>query len=365
ALQNNPQVKSATLEVEQQKALKKTAYELPKTNFSVIRGQINTPVKDNYYGISQDIYFPSVYVKQSKAQNENTLLSNKNLLVTQSELIRNVKSTFFRLIYANEYLKLLAYQDSVYKNFSERAEVKYKTGESSYLEMISAKNKYTEIQLQKKQAETDNIIYRQELRKLLNVDSLFSVTYEKYEKLTLTIVTDTLVIKQNPLLGYYNQKIVLANAEYAVEKNKFFSNFSIGYWTQSIDLVKGFSGVQLGFGIPIFFWGQQGRVQSAKIQTKIAESDYQNFQNNLRTLFNQTLQEYQTYLALVNYYENAGLQQAGDILKVAVLSYQKGEIGYVEYVQNLSQALGIKTQYLQALNQLNQTVIDINYLTGK
>jgi len=43
----------------------------------------------------------------------------------------------------------------------------------------------------------------------------------------------------------------------------------------------------------------------------------------------------------------------------------KGEIGYVEYIQNLTQSVNIKTQYLQSLNELNQTIININYLTGK
>lgn len=365
ALQNNPQLKSASLEVEQQNTLKKTAFELPKTNVSILNGQYNSEITDTYIGVTQDIYFPTVYIQQNKVQKQNVALSEKNLAVTQTELIRNVKSVYYQLVFVNEKLKLLSYQDSIYNNFSAKAELKYKTGESSYLEMLSAKNKYQEIQLQKKQTEADLKIYLSELQKLLNTSQPVSIVENKFDKLPLIVSADTSAIKQNPLLAYYNQKITLANSQLSLEKNKFLPDFSIGYFNQSLDAVKGFQGLQFGIGIPIFFWGQQGRVQSAKIQTQIAQSDYENYQNTLKAAFNQQLQEYEKYSSLVNYYESTGLKQADEILKVSNLAYSKGEIGYVEYIQNLTQAIGIKTEYQSYLNQYNQTVININYLTGK
>lgn len=364
ALQNNPQIKSATLEVEQQNVLKKTAFDLPKANISILNGQYNSEIKDTYIGVTQDIYFPTVYVQQSKMQKQNVLLSEKNLALTQAELIRNVKSAYYQLSFGMEKLKLLSYQDSIYKSFSEKAELKFKTGETSYLEKLSAQNKYQEVQIYKKQAEADIIIYQQELQKLLNVQQTVSIADNNLQKQTLSVNSDTSAIKQNPLLAYYNQKIILANSQFSLEKNKFLPDFSIGYFNQSLDNVKGFQGMQFGIAIPIFFWGQQGRVQSAKIQTQIAQSDFENTQNNLKTLFNQQLQEYQKFSALMTYYESTGLKQADEILKVSQLSYAKGEIGYVEYIQNLTQAISIKSEYLNNLNQYNQTIININYLTG-
>lgn len=364
ALQNNPQIKSARLETEQQNALKKTAFELPKTNVSIVNGQYNGEIKDTYIGVTQDIYFPTVYIQKSKVQKQNVALSEKNLEVTQNELIRKVKSTYYELSFRMEKLKLLTYQDSVYKNFSDVAELKYKTGETSYLEKLSAQSKYQEIQVFKKQVEADINIYLQELQKLLNVQQTVSIAETKLGKLDIKMITDTLAVKQNPLLAYYNQRISLTNSQLFLEKNKFLPDFSIGYFNQSLDQVKGFQGVQFGIGIPIFFWGQQGRVQSAQIKTQIAQSDYENYQNNLTTAFNQQLQEYQKNLDLLNYYETTGIKQSDEILKATQFAYSKGEIGYVEYIQNITQAISIKSLYFDYLNQYNQTVININYLTG-
>jgi len=365
ARQNNPQIKSATLEVEQQNVLKKTSFDLPKTNISVLNGQYSSKARDIYIGITQDIYFPTVYIQQNEVQNQSVTLSEKNLAVTQNELIKNVTSAYYQLMYASEFLKLQFYQDSIYRNFSTKAELKYKTGESSYLELLSAKNKYQEVQLQKNQAEADVKIFQQELQKLMNVEYKISLVENKLQKITLKENSNSSAIKQNPLLDYYEQKIFLANSQLSLEKNKFLPDFSVGYFNQSLDNVKGFQGFQFGIGIPIFFWGQQGKVESAKLQTQIAQSDFENEQNNLKTIFNQQLQAYQKFSDVVSYYESTGLKQSDEILKVSQLAYSNGEIGYVEYIQNLAQAITIKSEYLKNVNEFNQTVIAINYLIGE
>lgn len=364
ALKNNPQVISASLEVKQQQVLKKSSFDLPKTKFSLINGQYNSAFIDNNFGITQDISFPTVYSMQRKTQQQQVSLSEKNLAVTQGELIRNVKLAYYQLMYGIEKFSLLSYQDSIYKNFVDIAELKYKTGETSYLEKLSSQNKYQEVQILKKQVAADIKIYKQELQKLLNVQQPVTITDGRLQKLSLVINTDTSAIKESPVLAYYNQKIAIANSSVLLEKSKLLPDLSIGYFNQSLDKVKGFQGVQFGLGVPIFFWAQQGKIQAAKLQTQIAQSDFENFQNNLKATFNQQLQEYEKNVELFNYYEQVGLKQSDEILKIAQFAYSKGEIGYMEYIQNLTQAITIKSQYLESLNKFNQTVININYLTG-
>ncbi|MBK7651683.1 MAG: TolC family protein [Flammeovirgaceae bacterium] len=58
ALQNNIGIKSAAYEVESQKQLKKTSFDLPKTNVSLLHGQYNSYAKnDNNFTITQSIPF--------------------------------------------------------------------------------------------------------------------------------------------------------------------------------------------------------------------------------------------------------------------------------------------------------------------
>lgn len=363
AIEKNPQFRSATLEVEQQKVLKKSSFDIPQTKFTLLHGQYNGSYNDNNFGVEQDFNFPTVYTSQRKAQGQNIILSEKARDITKAELIRDVKIAYYQLILGKEKLKLLTTQDSIYSKFSDVAQVKFRTGETSNLEKLSAMSQSQEVKLRKTEAEADLIIYQQELQKLLGIDEAIEVSEIKLPKQILAIA-DTTALKLNPSLSYYNQMILVAQSQVKVEKNKFLPDLSIGYFNQSLDGITGFQSVQFGVGIPIFFSSQKGRVQSAKIQEEIAKSDAQNYNNALKANFNQQMQAYGKLTNLVNYYESSGLQQADQILRITQFSYKKGEIGYVEYIQNLTQALSIKSGYLDILNQYNQTVININFLTG-
>jgi len=65
----------------------------------------------------------------------------------------------------------------------------------------------------------------------------------------------------------------------------------------------------------------------------------------------------------LKYYEEEGTVISDEILKTATLSFKNGEINYFQYILSLENAYEIKLDYLNSLNDYNQTVIAINYLT--
>ena len=83
-------------------------------------------------------------------------------------------------------------------------------------------------------------------------------------------------------------------------------------------------------------------------------------QTELETYLAQ-LTKYQSALA---YYETTALPQAEWLEKVALKSYQQGEIEYVEMLQNAQQAWQIREQYLQELLAHNQSIIQIETILG-
>ncbi len=367
ALQNNPGLASARFSVEQQNALGKTAFDFGKT--TVTYDKDNTPPNGNYgIGISQSISFPTVYLQRSKLQNQNITLSEKSYEAVKAELIKNVKTAYYQLIYGKEALRLLAYQDSIYADFSKVAEVRYKTGETSNLEKLTAEAKYQEVLLQRKQAEADLIIYQRELQKLLNISQPIELTDSVLVKLQYMgddSLWDSSVVENNPLINFYKQKINVADAEHSIEVNKLLPDLSFGYSKLTDNSVFNYYGFQVGVSVPLWFFPQQGRIEAASIGEKIAESDYQNYCVLIQSSYQQQLKEYEKWKEQIDYYESIGLKQADEILKTAQLSYSSGDIGYVEFIQSVSQAVSIKTQYLDALNKYNQSVINLNYLLGR
>jgi cobalt-zinc-cadmium resistance protein CzcA len=53
------------------------------------------------------------------------------------------------------------------------------------------------------------------------------------------------------------------------------------------------------------------------------------------------------------------------ILEQASRSYKAGAIDYLDYILAIDRALSIKQSFLDALNGYNQSIISIEFITGK
>ncbi|MNY12835.1 hypothetical protein D3C86_1459380 [compost metagenome] len=92
-------------------------------------------------------------------------------------------------------------------------------------------------------------------------------------------------------------------------------------------------------------------------------ADY--MQSQLINQHEQQLQQLHTFQSLVDYYKATALPNADLITKNAGKAYMNGDISYVEYVQGLETALGIRTNYINAVNNFNQTVINLQFLANQ
>jgi heavy metal efflux system protein len=364
ALKNNPQIKAASLGVERQIKLKKTAFDLDDTEFAFSNGQINSSFIDYQWQLSQGFKIPTAYIAQSKLLRKQVTLSENVLVATENELVRNVKSTYLQLAYAQSEFALMERLDSTYSNFATAARLRYDVGETNLLANTAAQGKYQEIALQKQKAKTKVLIYSRQLQKLLNAGQEVSITQQPLNSLSIALETDSSKLAENPLLAYYQQLISVSGQQHKVQKQDFLPGLSVGYFNQQIDKTKGFSGVMFGVSLPIAFWSRQGSAQAAKINVEIASAQYDSYELELRAQFQEQFQQYQLYKAMVEYYQTQGLVVADELEKFAGKGYVEGSIDYVEYIRNLDQAIGVRTQYLNNLNMYHQTIVELNYLLG-
>ena len=73
---------------------------------------------------------------------------------------------------------------------------------------------------------------------------------------------------------------------------------------------------------------------------------------------------YLSNLEIVRYFENNGLKNASLIAETAEKQFVNGEINYLDFVLLLNQSISIQNNYAEALKTLNDTVIQLNYLTS-
>ena len=97
----------------------------------------------------------------------------------------------------------------------------------------------------------------------------------------------------------------------------------------------------------------------------VAQINAEAYSKTLASEYRSLLDDYNKYNKSVDFYEQQAVPEAGLIIEQAGRSYKAGAMDYLDYVLSLNRALSIKQNYIDALNSYIQTIINIEYISGK
>jgi cobalt-zinc-cadmium resistance protein CzcA len=373
AFKNNLNLKSERLNADYLKTNTGTGFTIPKTAISGEYGKINSAYDDNRLSVVQSINFPTVYTRQKALLNAEYRAGELNVSLRKKELERQVTESFYNILYLQQKQRLLFSADSTYALFVKNANLRFEKGESNILEKTTAETQRAQIARQTEMVNADVLIARDRFRLLLNT-TLDYLPEATAFKLPNPVVTDT-AFSNHPQVLLLSQQQQVSKAQTELERSKLLPDLSLGYYNQSFNgtqSVNGvnrtydgnnrFSSVQLGVSVPLFFGAQKNKVSAARIKEQQAQVDYQSGLQALHSRYKQAAAEVGKYQKLVVYYENTGLPNAALILKTANLQFTGGQINYLEYVLLINQATALRSEYTDAVNNLNQAIIQINSL---
>ncbi len=374
ALKNNLLVKNERLRSEYQQKMIKTAASVPQANVMGEYGQINSYYNDNRIGVSQSFNFPTVYANQKSLLTEEWKTALLNVSLKESDTRRIVRQIFYSYLYLKEKEELLLKNDSVYGSFLEKANQRFSKGESNVLEKTTAETQRGNIGIQLKQLKLDLEMVGLQFRLILNTTT-FYVPDQSDLKMSLVLSLDSSVVDQHPFLKVIEQQKRVSEVNQRLERSKLLPDLNLGYYNMTM---KGsgadnkiytsssrFQSVQVGVGIPLFFGAQRSKINAAKIGRSIAENNYLQERSFLKTQYKSLLARYQANVSTVNYFENTALKNARLILETANKQFVNGEINYLDWVMLTNQAIGIESDYLDAVKNFNETIIQINFLISK
>ena len=360
------------------KALKGASLDFPKTVIDGQYGQFNSFTNDNSFTVSQSFAFPSVYVNKYKLANANIKSSEWQLKVSQLEIATQVKQVYWQYVFLVAKQKLLSYQDSLYSGFLRAAELRANAGETNRLEMITARSQSLEIKNQLFQVTADIGVYSRKLKILLNSTWLPVPAETNLQRIGFGFLSDSASVEQNPSLGYVQQLVDVSQIEKKLERSQMLPDLNVGYFSQTIigtQDVNGaplnfgqgsrFTGIQAGISVPLWFTPYTSRTRAAAISEKIARTDAEYYTKSVTGNYYSLLDDFRKFSSSVDYYEKQAVPEADIIIEQATRSYKAGALDYLEYVLTLNRALAIRQNYLDALNNCNQTIVSIEYITGK
>ncbi len=361
-VKNNKQLNINKLKVVKSEKLINASFEIDKTKLYFINDKTNLGIDGKpleTYGIDQTIEFPTVYFAKNKVAKINSNLEGLNYELAKNQLIKEISKVYYTIVFLNKKEQHLIVIDSLYNYFSRAAKRKFEVGESNYLEMITSQSKHKQFKVQLSQLQNSKKMVNEALNLLLQAENKVKVIDNDLSKISVR----ELDLKGHLLNKYYKENKLFYKAKRGVETQQLLPDLQFNYFN-SKDVVSNtsVSSYQAGISIPLFFLGKSSKISAAKIDQDIANELQIVTELNLNTKYINLLNELKQSELELNYYANNGKKMASEIFKTATLSYKNGEIDFFQYIQSLEMANVIEINYLTNLNAYNQTALEINYL---
>ena len=363
ALENNAGIKASTLRTEEADALVSNAFSFEKTELYYMYDENNLALNNlplEVFGIQQDFLFPTVYFAEKKVNKANVNLEGSSHQIRRLVLKKRIESNYYRLQYEMEKENIYKRLDSFFVSFAYAAKRRFETGESNYLERITAKAKQRQLRTLHEQSQEDVQSALLGLQKLVQSDEEFKVVQIPLMKIEYKEAS----IDQNPGLMYQENKTELFRTKKNFESQQLLPDISLNYFQgTNSTLDENLAGYQIGFKFPILFSGNSSRIKASKIAKEIAEQESIDYRILLESKKSDLLLQRNKFNQMLSYYEDEGENLSLEIFKTARISYDSGEIDFFQYLLSIENALEILLEYMKNLNAYNQTVIELNYLT--
>ena len=364
ALRSHPSILQSQTQIVQQQQLVKSSFSLANPEFG-----IEIPAHDFSWTVSQSIEFPLVYTNQSKLGRANIALAQQSLAITQNELHSEVMSAFLQLQFSEAQMAELKKQDSLFFAVSNANDRRYGAGEIGLLEKLNANNAYQNKHNLLVQSQTDFLTAQKQLLILTGSTASNPRPDQPLIKFVVpqVVLTDSVAPFTNLFSGYAIKNSMVALRNWKLEKSKALPGFFGTYFNNGgkpADVVTP-SRFDLGISFPLWFWQYSARNKAAKYQWQAANYQMQATTLAVNVEWQQALSDFKKFSSSLNYYETSALPQADKIIDASTRSYRAGEIGYIELLQNLSVAFQTKLDYLDAIRDFNQAIIQLHKLSGQ
>jgi cobalt-zinc-cadmium resistance protein CzcA len=362
AMQNNAGLKSGEKSLEVSKRLEGSSFTFDKTEIynAYDENDLASNGRANFkFGIQQTFSFPSVYGNSLSLNQSRTELSRRQFEFQRAKLLQNITQQYYYLVYLENRKSVLSSLDSLYSDFSKKAERKYELGESNNLEKITAFSKQRKVHADYLSIESELTRAYEEMRSLIQADTLFVVASFKVTKLTQENVDSLYAVGKEVM----SSSVQLKTDSYQLAKKKVLPDLSLNYAVGTNSGLNDYlHSYQVGIRIPLLFFGDRAKIQAKELEVEAKKYEQLHYDYKLTSFKRQLEAQLSEQTTQLLYYESEGLELSKEIIRVASKSYSEGGIDFFKYIQSLETAKMIQLEYLALLNGYNQSIIQLNYL---
>ncbi len=363
--QHNPELKRYAAELESNKALVNTAWDLDKTEISYENDPTNPDPGNNFpyktFSITQEFKFPAWYMARSRMLKHRYNRAETEYEIAKRKILLEAASAYIKALYWQQLEALYLQTDSLYARFEKAARRKFEEGESNVLEKLTAdsKRKLVRLQLEQIKIEKQNAV-----RTMNGMTGKTDTETEFLQNTSFLPLNDTGIA---PDLSIYKQQSEALQNEllyrWKTERRNLWPDgyVTYAYGNNFLPGHTDYSAFGVGIKIPLFFGAKKARIKAAHRQYESTLHQNRQIEILLHQQKENLLNLRKLWQSKIAYFQQQGNRLGEQLRKTAELSYQSGEIDYFKYVQFLENALEIEKAYLDAVLNYNLVLLKIKY----
>ncbi len=360
AVERCPRMKMADSEICRIKATKGEAWDGGSLQVGYAWGQLNGEThNDNEFSVEQSLgsLLTPIYRNALAATQIAKGMTQREMV--RREIVAEVRRAWEDYLLALSVSRLAEEQEKEALKMAQIGEVRLEQGDINQLEYRMIKTIAAELHTQSEQASDDLLLAMRRFSWACYADGVIPAD-STLKPLSYDAVSQVAEIHHR----FLEQQVREKRDMLKVERSRFFPELSVGYSVQKIAPMKGLDSWSVGISFPLLFFPQHSRVRQAKADVVTAQWEAQ----DRETVLNNTVEELKAKIKQkkkrLEYYDNAALGEADELLRHAMTLYSESETGVTELLQSLSTVRDIRKAYVETLHEYNVLVIELEMYTS-
>ncbi|MCL4135962.1 UNVERIFIED_CONTAM: hypothetical protein GTU68_007301 [Idotea baltica] len=362
AINNNPSVRAADLQVQQSQSLQNMKYSLGTTDINYQGDGLfrENGQRVNQIGILQNIPNPAKIVAQNNWQHEKVAQDLVQKQLTEKELRLQVQQNYLELQQRKQLRQLYRKLIDTYQQFSDMAKVRSEVGEANRIELLTIQTSLKEYNLLVEQAGLEIISLEKQLKGLINSGEAVTTIDD------LTIMPFRLTDSINSFrVQLANQDIQIEKARVEILKAKMKPDFNVGYATQNYFEGGWLHGLQVGIQIPLFSKNMRQKITAQRLQVNVAQGNLESERLRIQQELLSVENAIDLYAAGVTYFQEQLEIINPEMERISELNYKAGEISYLELLNTLNLLSRNNMQYWEQVLAHNKAVVLYQFLSNQ
>jgi outer membrane protein TolC len=293
----------------------------------------------------------------------------------QNQLIKKTKQSYFDLYYIDQALTTIAKNQELLREFVEIAETRYGVGTGIQQDVLRAQvalSKMIDRELKLRQRREDiqaqiNALINEPADNPLGNPVVAAPGSRKYKLSTLIKQADS----TSPMLAAWETALKQSGQKVDFALKDRYPDFSVGVaYTQRNELQNGMTGydfvsAMFNVKIPLFYNKKQDKkVQETKIKRSSMEYRYQNVENSIEQILQQSLTNLEKNLRLIDLYQTGIIPQAEESLESSMAGYQNDKVDFLSLLDSELTLFQFQLDYHRYVTDYHKTISEIEALIG-